>query len=97
MAGRSPQRKANQKWSEETIRRRGVRAVVAGLRLKKQYLGVSSKCAVRMEEAALLHAEVKRLASRNKALAKSIKRRMVQDRFMEKTASACTQWRDHRK
>jgi hypothetical protein len=91
MAGRSPQRKAKRKWSQETIRRRGLRAVVAGLRLKKEHQELSCSCAACLKETAALRAKMKRVASRTKTLAKIAKRQMAKNGFREKTAAAWNQ------
>jgi hypothetical protein len=88
MAGRSHQRKAKRKWSQETIRRRGVRAVVAGLRLKKEHQELASDHAGHIKETRSLEASLKHLASRNDALRKAIKQRNGASGFTQKTGNS---------
>ena len=88
MAGRSHQRKAKRKWSQEAIRRRGVRAVVAGLRLKKEHQELASSQAGHVKETRSLEASLKDLAARNVALREVIDRRKAHDNFTQKTGNS---------
>jgi len=62
------------RWSEETIRRRGVRAVVAALRLSKEYQQLSREHACHLEETKILKQYLKQLGSLNRSLRKLVNR-----------------------
>jgi hypothetical protein len=61
------------RWSEETIRRRGVRAVVAALRLNKEYQQLSLEHACHLEETRLLKKYLKQIGSLNRSLRNLVK------------------------
>jgi len=65
-------------WSEETIRRRGVRAVVAALRLSKEYQQLSRERACHIEEARILKRYLERVRSLNRTLRELLKREKAQ-------------------
>jgi hypothetical protein len=78
---------SKRKWSQETIRRRGVRVVVAALRLKKEHEQLSSVHAGHITEKRSIEASLKNLASRNDALRKAIKQRNGGTGLTQKTSN----------
>lgn len=70
----SGESKLKRTWSEETIRRRGVRAVVAALRLSKEYRQLSRERACHLEEAKILRRYLDQVRSLNKTLRELLKR-----------------------
>jgi uncharacterized lipoprotein YmbA len=68
MPKRSGKSKLKRAWSEEEIRQRGVRAVVAALRLSKEYRQLSRERACHLEEARILRRYVNQVRSLNKTL-----------------------------
>ena len=67
------QPKAKRRWSGETIRRRGVRAVVAGLRLRKACQRLLREHACHLEETTIRQGHLKSARALNKSLREVIK------------------------
>jgi hypothetical protein len=88
MAGRSHQRKAKRNWSQETIRRRGVRAVVAGLRLKKEHQQLASEHAGHIAQTKSISTSIRHLESLTNRLREVIKQRKAQNGFTQKTGNS---------
>jgi hypothetical protein len=66
-------------WSEEEIRQRGVRAVVAALRLSKEYRQLSLERACHIEEARILRRYLNQIRSLNTTLRELLKQRNGQN------------------
>src|SRR5690242_6402213 len=62
-------------WSDEEMRQRGVRAVVAAMRLSKQHRELSLEHACYVEEARILTEYLKELRSLNNAVRELLKHR----------------------
>jgi len=75
MAKLHPKPKPKEKWSEEELRRRGVRAVVAAMRLNKEHRRLSLERACCCERNRVLIEYIKQLRSLNQAARELIKRR----------------------
>ena len=74
-------------WSAETIRRRGVRAVVTGLRLRKQHAELVSQRANHFEENRLLRAHLHHLTALNGVLREFIHGHDGREVFTQKTGN----------
>lgn len=72
----NPKRKG--RWSQETIRRRGVRAVVAAMRLNKECQQLRREHACHLEETIILRRYVEKIRAVNKSLRELLRRRMKQ-------------------
>jgi cell division protein FtsL len=70
-----PRPKPKVKWSEEELRQRGVRAVVAAMRLNKEHRRLSLENACCCEQTRVLREYVEQLRSLNEAARDLIKRR----------------------
>jgi hypothetical protein len=70
--------KLKRAWSEEEMRQRGVRAVVAALRLSKEYRQLSCERACHMEDARILTRYLKQVRSLNKTLRELLAREKEQ-------------------
>jgi hypothetical protein len=79
-------------WSEETIRRRSVRAVVAALRLSKEFKQLSRERACHLEEARILKRYLNQIRSLNTTLRELLKQRNGQNGSRMEMANA---WRHH--
>jgi hypothetical protein len=75
MAKLHPRPKPKLSWSEEELRQRGVRAVVAAMRLNKEHRRLSLENACCCEQTRILREYVKQLKSLNEAARELIKRR----------------------
>jgi len=88
MAGPSGQGTLKGKWSGETIRRRGVHAMVAALRLRKEQQGLLLELAVTREKSRLLQLALKRIRARQETLRKRMQRVDGAGTFTEKTGNS---------
>ena len=70
--------KAKRRWSGETIRRRGVRAVVAGLRLGKECQRLLREHACHLEETEIRQGYLEYAGALNKSLREANKERREQ-------------------
>jgi hypothetical protein len=75
MAKLRPKPKPKLKWSEEEIRQRGVRAVVAAMRLNKEHRRLALENACCCEQTRILREYIQELRSLNEAARELIKRR----------------------
>jgi hypothetical protein len=66
--------KAKRRWSGETIRRRGVRAVVDAMRLSKQCQQLSREHACHMEEIRIISQYLRQVLLLNKTLRQLVER-----------------------
>ena len=78
MPKRSRKSKYKRAWSEEEIRQRGVHAVVAALRLSKEYRQLARERACHMEEARILKRYLNQVRSLNATLRELLAREKVQ-------------------
>jgi hypothetical protein len=75
-------------WPEEELRQRGVRAVVAALRLSKEYRQLSRERACHLEEAKILRRYLDQVRSLNKTLRELLERQKGQ--LLSNTANGNT-------
>jgi len=75
------------KWSGETIRRRGVRAVVDALRLNREHKQLSSLRAQHFEENRTLRISLQHLAALNGILRQFIRQHNGRGAFTQKTGN----------
>jgi hypothetical protein len=75
MAKLRPKPKPKSKWSEEELRQRGVRAVVAAMRLNKEHRRLSLENACCCEQTRVLRKYIEQVRSLNEAARELIKRR----------------------
>jgi len=75
MAKLHPKPKPKERWSEETIRQRGVRAVVAAMRLNKEHRRLSLEHACHVEETRVLRKYLQQLRTLNKSVRELLKQR----------------------
>ena len=79
-------------WSAETIRRRGVRAVVDGLRLRRQREQLVSERAYYFKENRMLRAHLQHLTALNGILRDFIHRHNGHQVFTQKTGNYWNDW-----
>ena len=79
MAKLRPKPKPKLKWSEEELRQRGVRAVVAAIRLNKEHRRLSLENACCYEQTRILREYLEQIRSLNEAARELVERRRGKD------------------